>query len=93
MSVSKKDDNGYAAWCGISCVDCVTPTRITIDPVTKGMMFDNMTVISCTPSSTFQHNDDNGYPVISGVSSTDSNTVLPLYVNPSDGSVLVDIIP
>lgn len=91
MAVARKDDNGYAAWCGISCLDCKTPVRIKIDSATGGLLLDSTTIISCSPSTTFQHTDDNGYPVARGISSTNSANVLPLYVLPSTGAVLADI--
>ncbi len=90
MANAKKDDNGFPTMMGISCVDGITPVRITFNPSGGGMKVDSTTVISVVPSSVFQHMDDNDYPIRTGVSSVDGVTVLPWYVNPADGSVLIE---
>ncbi len=89
---AKKDDNAYPTVFGLSCVDGTTPVRITFDSTTRGMNVDSTTVISFTPSTTFLHKDDNAMPIAKGVSSTDSTKILPWYVVPSTGAVLVDFV-
>lgn len=92
MAGSKKDDNDSPTMFGVSCVDGVTPVRIKFDASSGGMLVDSSTVISFTPvSSQALLRDDNDNPCQKGVSSADGKTVLPWYVNPSNGAVLVDI--
>lgn len=89
---TKKDDNGYPVWFGISCVDGITPTAIKWNPSNGGMLIDTTTVISVVPSSTFKHKNENGYPPVMGVSSSDSSVVLPFYVVPTTGAVLATLV-
>lgn len=88
MANAQKDDNDYPTIIGISCVDGVTPVRVKF---TGGAMkVDRTTVISIVPSTNFPKVDDNGTPIAKGTSSADDNVVLPWYVVPSTGAVLVD---
>lgn len=89
MANAKKDDNGYPTMIGISCVDGVTPVRIKRNASNGGLLVDSTTVISVTPAYTTQV-DDNDTPVSKAVSSTNSNAILPLYVNPATGAVLIE---
>lgn len=90
MAVARKDENSVSSWIGVSCVDGVTPIRITINPATGGFSVDTTTVISFTPDpkqATIR--DANQVPVKTGVSSTNSSVILPLYVNPATGAILI----
>lgn len=89
---ARKDDNDYPTVFGMSCVDGVTPVRITFDPTTRGMNIDSTTVISFTPSTTFHAVDDNSMPIAKGVKSTDATKILPWYVVPTTGAVLVEFV-
>lgn len=89
MVATQKDDNGYPTIFGISCVDGVTPVRIQFSSTTGGMKTDDTTAISVTPAMRTA-TDDNDQPVAKGVSSTDSSVVLPWYVNPATGAVLIE---
>lgn len=89
MASARKDNNGYPTLMGISCVDG-TPTRVKINPSTGGILTDATVVISFVPSTDFDHKDDNDYPMAMGVSSSNENIVLPWYVNPTNGAVLVE---
>lgn len=89
---SRKDDNDYPTIFGVSCVDGLSPVRITLNSSAHGMLIDTATVISVVPSVNFPDVDDNSMNVAKGVSSTDSTKVLPWYVNPTNGAVLVDLI-
>lgn len=86
-AVAQKDDNAKPSWAGISCVDGITPVKIQF--VNGAMKTDAITSISVVPMS-ISNNDGNGYPVVKGVSSGDSRVVLPWYVNPSTGAVLIE---
>lgn len=90
MATAQKDDNDYPCWTGISCVDGVTPVRIKVSSSNGGILIDDSTVITVIPSSTFPKTDHNGMPILKAVSSSDSNVILPVYVNPTTGAVLVD---
>lgn len=84
---SQKDDNGSNTVFGISCVDGVTPIKIQFTP--PGFMkTDTTTVISVVPKEITQL-DGNSVPVAKGVSSVDKKTILPWYVNPATGAVLI----
>lgn len=89
MAVAKKDDNAYPTIVGISCVDGVTPVRVKFN-ANGEMATDSSTVISVVPSSDFPATDDNGMPIAKAVSSADGETILPWYVHPTTGAVLVD---
>lgn len=82
-----KDDNGFPLMYGLSSTDGVTPVQIKFDPV-HGMKTDTTTVIAFTPRA-ISNQTDNDFPIMKGVSSADNNTVLPWYVNPSTGGVLI----
>lgn len=88
MANAKKDDNGYAAWTGLSSTDGITPVRITINPSDGGMMIDTATVIGFTPRNC-SVNDANSVPTKTGISSTDATKIIPVYVNPATGAVLI----
>lgn len=88
---AKHDDNGYAAWIGLSSSDGVTPIRIKINAASGGMLIDTVTTIGFTPR-TCSLNDGNMVPSRTGVSTLNSNVVVPLFVNPATGAVLVDMI-
>ncbi len=89
-TTAQKDDNGYPSWAGISCIDGITPIKITFDSVNGGMNIDTTTVISVVPAN-ISENDGNGYPVVKGTSIVNNKIVLPWYVNPATGGVLMDI--
>lgn len=89
---ARKDDNDFPTIFGLSCVDGVTPVRVTFNASNGGMNYDTTTVISFTPSSTFPQVDDNSMPIAKGVSSTNPNVILPWYVVPSTGAVLVQFV-
>lgn len=86
---SQKDDNGKNTIFGMSCVDGVTPVKVQFG-ADGGMLLDSTTVISVVPREITQL-DANSVPVAKGVSSSDGKTILPWYVNPDTGAVLVDI--
>lgn len=88
--VAQRDDNGSPTMLGISCVDGITPIRIQFSPLGGGMKIDGTTVISVVPSSVISK-DGNGANIMRGVSSSDSSVILPFYVNPSTGAVLIDM--
>lgn len=88
MANAKKDDNDYPVIIGISCVDGQTPVRIKF--VNGGMKVDSTTVISVVPSTNFPKVDDNGTPIAKGTAHDNNDLVLPWYVNPTTGAVLVD---
>lgn len=83
----QRDDNGYPSWAGISCVDGITIVPIVFNS-SHQMLIDTTTVISVVPA---HHNSGGETPIKTGVSSSDKKTVLPFYVNPSTGAVLVDM--
>lgn len=85
------DNNGYAAWTGLSSSDGVTPIRIKINASTGGMLIDTTTAIAFTPRACSK-NDGNMIPTRTGVSTSNSNIIVPLFVNPATGAVLVDMI-
>lgn len=87
MATAQKDDNDYPTIIGISCVDGVTPIRIKF--AAGAMKIDTTTVISVVPSTNFPKTDANGMPVAKGTAHDNDNLVLPWYVNPSTGAVLV----
>ncbi len=88
---SQKDENGASSWIGVSCVDPTQTVRITIDPISGGMSVDATTVISFTPDPSHATlRDENGVPVKTAISDVDDSVILPLYVNPLNGKVLVD---
>jgi hypothetical protein len=82
----QRDDNGYPSWAGISCVDGVTIVPIVFN-TNHEMLTDSTTVISVVPAHI---NSGGNTPIKTGVSSVDKKTVLPFYVNPATGAVLVD---
>ncbi len=84
---SQKDDNFHNTIFGISCVDGTTPVKIQFSAI--GMMVDTTTVISVIPKEITQL-DGNSVPVAKGVSSSDKKTILPWYVNPATGAVLIE---
>lgn len=84
-----KDDNAYPAIYGLSCVDGVTPIRIKFNSTHGGMLVNNTIAISVTPTM-LTATDGNDQPVAKGISSSDSSVVLPWYVDPATGAVLVD---
>ncbi len=86
---AKKDDNAYPTLIGISCVDGVTPVRVAINPSNGAILVDTTTVISVTPAYTTQV-DGNDMPIGKGVSSTNENVILPWYVHPDTGAVLIE---
>ena len=88
MANSQKDDNGYNSIIGISCVDGITPVKVQFT-ADGAMKTDSTTVISVVPTEITQL-DGNSVPVAKGVSSANAKTILPWYVNPSTGAVLVD---
>lgn len=90
QGVAQKDDNGYSSLAGISCVDGVTVVPITFNATNRGMTVDTTTVISVTPKA-ITNKDADDFPVAKGVSTTNSKVVLPWYVNPTTGGVLMDI--
>ncbi len=86
-----RDQNGKPAWLGVSCVDRTQLVRIQMDSATGGMGVDATTVISFTPDpkdATLR--DANQVGPVCAVSDADDSIVLPLYVNPATGQVLVD---
>ncbi len=85
---SQKDDNYSNTIFGISCVDGTTPVKIQFS-APGYMLVDTTTVISVVPKEITQK-DGNYVPVAKGVSSTNSKTILPWYVNPSTGAVLIE---
>lgn len=89
MSVPQKDDNGYGTWFGISSVDGVTPVQIKFNPANKGMKIDTTHTIEFTPPKHFPPVGDNSVPVVKGVSSANAKTILPFYVYPTTGAVLI----
>lgn len=84
---SQKDDNAHNTIFGISCVDGTTPIKIQFNGNT--MMVDTTTVISVVPQEITQL-DGNSVPVAKGVSSTNKKIILPWYVNPINGAVLIE---
>lgn len=91
QSIPQKDDNGYGTWWGISSIDGVTPVQIKFNPVNKGMEVDLVHTIQFTPPKHFPPVGDNSVPVLKGVSSSDHKTVLPFYVYPPTGAVLIEM--
>ena len=83
----QRDDNGYPSWAGISCVDGVTIVPIVFNSNGE-MLIDETTIISVVPKHI---NSGGNTPIKTGVSSADKKTVLPFYVNPSTGAVLVNM--
>ena len=89
MANAQKDDNDYPTIIGISCVDGVTPIRVQFE--SGAMKVDSTTVISVVPSTNFPKVDDNGTPIAKGTAHDNNDLVLPWYVVPSTGAVLVDL--
>ncbi len=88
---SQKDENGVNSWIGVSCVDPTETVRITIDPISGGVSTDATTIISFTPDPRHATlRDENQVPVKTGISDADDSIILPLYVNPLNGKVLID---
>ncbi len=86
-----RDQNGRPSLLGVSCVDRTQLVRITIDSSSGGISTDATTVISFTPDpkdATLR--DANQVGPICAVSDADDSIVLPFYVNPSNGKVLID---
>lgn len=93
MADAMHDDNGYPTWTGLSSVDGVTLVRIKENSATGGMLIDAVTALSGgVVVRTCSKNDSNMVPSRTGVSTSNSNVVVPLYVNPATGAVLVDIL-
>lgn len=91
MADANRDQNSVPTWIGVSCVDGVTPVRITINPSNGGIKVDDSTAISFVPSaSQATIRDQNQVNVKTGISSTDSTVILPVYVNPSNGAILIE---
>lgn len=91
QSVPQKDDNGYGSWFGISSIDGVTPVQIVFDATTHGMLIDTVHTIAFTPPKHFPPVGANSVPVLKGVSTANAKTVLPWYVYPTTGAVLVEL--
>lgn len=89
MADITKDDNGYPTAFGLSSTDGVTPVRIKFNPSNGGMKVDTTTVISFTPAMRTA-TDQNDQPVSKAVSDVDG-VVLPIYVEPATGAVLIDM--
>ena len=89
MADITKDDNGYPTLFGLSSADGVTPVRIKFNSSNGGMKIDTTTVIAFTPAMRTA-TDQNDQPVAKGVADGGTN-VLPWYVNPATGEVLVDM--
>lgn len=91
MGVARKDENGVSSWTGVSCVDGVTIVPITVNPADGGLSVDAVTVISFVPNPRHATlRDANQVPVRTGISDASDSTILPLYVNPATGAVLID---
>lgn len=87
--MAAKDDNGNPLMYGLSSADGVTPVQIKFNPSGGGMKIDTTTAIAFTPALvSAQTNND--FPIAKGTSSSNDNVVLPWYVNPSTGGVLID---
>ncbi len=90
MANARKDQNGANCWLGVSCVDGVTLVPIMIDTAAGGVRVDDSTVISFTPNpNQALLRDENNVPVMKGVSSADPSVLLPIYVNPATGAILI----
>lgn len=86
-----KDENDVSTWIGVSCVDPTKIVRITLNSSNGGLSIDATTVISFTPDPAHATlRDVNGVPVKTAVSDADPDVILPLYVNPSTGAILID---
>lgn len=91
MANSKKDDNAASTWLGVSCLDGETLVRIAINSTNGGMKIDDTSTIGFTPTPEMAlYKDENGVGVVKGVSSVDGS-VLPLFVNPVTGGVLIAV--
>lgn len=82
-----RDDNSVPAWMGISCVDGITPVPIRINAANGGMMVDYVSTISFSPADV-ANRDANSVPVRLA-QNTSAPGVLPIYVNPATGAVLI----
>ena len=89
MAQAPRDDNGVPAWLGLSSVDGVTPVPIQIDSVTGGMKIDTMSTISFSPIDVAGRDQNNVETVLAQTEG--DTTVLPIYVNPATGGVLIDM--
>lgn len=88
MADAKRDDNGVPSWLGLSSTDGITPVRILVNSSNGGVRVDTTTTIAFTPRTTAGR-DANDVATKLGVQSG-ANNVLPVYVNPLTGAILVD---
>lgn len=89
MAQAPRDDNSVPAWLGISSVDGVTPVPIQINAVTGGMKIDTMTTISFSPIDVAGRDENTAESVLAQNETADN--ILPVYVNPATGAVLIDM--
>ncbi len=89
MANARKDDNSYPAWIGLSYIDGITPIRIKVNPHNGAMIVDKTHTISFTPKPV-AGTDANHVHTIVGVSFDDQNMIVPLYVDPVTGGVLIE---
>lgn len=91
MSQAQRDQNHVPSWFGVSSVDGVTPTLITINSSNGGFMFEDgvstMPVMAILPVA-FPR-EQNHLPTIGGVSNANPSVIIPVSVNPATGAVMV----
>lgn len=87
MTDAIQDKNRVPTLMGVSYVDGVTTVPIEIDVTTGGVKVDTSNSFSGTIDVNAIR-DDNHNPVLMGVN-TDDGTLVPVYVDPIEGAVLV----
>lgn len=90
MSTVIRDQNRVPIWWGLSSVDGVSLTPISINQVTGRAKMEIGTSVSAVIANLPQTlpRDENRIPCVGGQSTANSSVIIPLSVNPATGAIL-----